>query len=142
MNKEDIGMVQTRHLGMMMTAMSIIAAFMVGGCAKQEASETPAMPMGTGTSSGGGMMMTGDAKKDRPMMDAMMMKELGEKDANYDDRFITLMIPHHEAAIMMAKDALKKSARPELKQLARDIIAAQQKEIAQMKDWQTKWYGH
>ncbi len=76
------------------------------------------------------------------MMDAMMMKELGEKDANYDNRFISLMIPHHEAAIMMAKDALEKATWPEIKQMARDIIAAQQKEIAQMKEWQMKWYGH
>jgi uncharacterized protein (DUF305 family) len=135
-------MIQARNLVKVMAAMAVIAAFILVGCAKQEESTAPVKPMGSGMANGGGMMMSGDAKKDRPMMDAMMMNELGVKDANYDDRFISLMIPHHEAAIMMAKDALEKATRPELKQMARDIIAAQQKEIAQMKEWQKKWYGH
>ncbi|MHB1460879.1 MAG: DUF305 domain-containing protein [Armatimonadota bacterium] len=134
-------MIRARYL-VVMAAMSVIAAFILAGCAKQEESTAPMKPMGSGTANSGGMMMSGDAKKDRPMMDAMMMEELGQSDASYDDRFISLMIPHHEAAIMMAKDALEKATRPELKQMARDIIASQQKEIAQMKAWQKKWYGH
>lgn len=135
-------MIQARHLVKMIAAVSVIAAFILVGCAKQQETAAPVKPMDSGMANDGGMMMSGDSKKDRPMMDAMMMKELGEKDANYDDRFISLMIPHHEAAIMMAKDALQKTTRPEIKQMARDIIASQQKEINQMKEWQKKWYGH
>lgn len=135
-------MIRSRYLVLSMAAVSVIAALILVGCAKQQGTTAPVKPMGSGMANDGGMMMSGDSKKDRPMMDAMMMKELGEKDANYDNRFISLMIPHHEAAIMMAKDALEKATWPEIKQMARDIIAAQQKEIAQMKEWQMKWYGH
>jgi uncharacterized protein (DUF305 family) len=74
------------------------------------------------------------------MMNKMMVKELGPKDANYEKRFIDVMIEHHEGAIMMAKDALKNANKPELIQMAKDIIAAQEKEIAQMKEWRKQWY--
>jgi uncharacterized protein (DUF305 family) len=65
---------------------------------------------------------------------------LGPADADYDLRFIDAMIPHHEGAIVMAKDVLQKSQKPELTQLATDIIKAQNQEIAQMKEWRRSWY--
>ena len=65
---------------------------------------------------------------------------LGPADAEYDLRFIDAMIPHHEGAVTMAQDVLKQSQRPELRQLAQDIIKAQQQEIAQMKQWRQTWY--
>jgi uncharacterized protein (DUF305 family) len=66
--------------------------------------------------------------------------DLGPADADYDLRFIDAMIPHHEGALVMAKDLLEKSKRPELQKLAKNIIAAQDKEIAQMKKWRQTWY--
>lgn len=60
-------------------------------------------------------------------------------DAPFDIRFIEAMIPHHEGAIAMARMALQKSARPEIRQLAEAIIAAQQAEIEQMKQWRAAW---
>lgn len=71
----------------------------------------------------------------------MMATDLGTADAQFDLRFINAMIPHHEGAIVMAKDALNKSKRPEIQQLAREIIASQQAEIAQMQKWRRQWYG-
>ncbi len=73
-------------------------------------------------------------------MNLQMVQHMGPADAEYDHRFIDMMIPHHEGAIMMAKDALQKSQRPEIKKLAEDIIAAQEKEIAQLKAWGEAWY--
>jgi uncharacterized protein (DUF305 family) len=74
-------------------------------------------------------------------MQSMMMKgDLGAANAEFDLRFINAMIPHHEGAVTMAEDALSKSKRPEVKQLAQDIIASQQKEIDQMKQWRQAWY--
>ena len=74
-------------------------------------------------------------------MQSMMMKgDLGAADAEFDLRFINAMIPHHEGALVMAEDALSKSKRPEIKQLAQDIVASQQKEIDQMKQWGQTWY--
>ena len=71
----------------------------------------------------------------------MMSMNLGKGDAKFDLRFIDGMIPHHQGAVEMAKDALNKSQRPEIKQLAKDIIASQQLEIDQMKQWRKAWYG-
>jgi uncharacterized protein (DUF305 family) len=51
------------------------------------------------------------------------------------------MIPHHEGAVTMAQDALKKSQRPEIKKLAQAIITSQDAEINQMKQWRKSWYN-
>ena len=69
-----------------------------------------------------------------------MSMDLGPADAQYDLRFIDAMSAHHKGAIEMAQDALNKSQRPEIKQLARNIIAAQSRELKQMKQWQQAWY--
>lgn len=58
-----------------------------------------------------------------------------------DAHFIEQMIPHHEDAITMAKLALVKSNRSEIKQLAQNIIESQSKEIDQMKSWYKDWFG-
>jgi uncharacterized protein (DUF305 family) len=66
--------------------------------------------------------------------------DLGPADASYDLRFIDGMILHHQGAIDMAEEALAKSQRPEIKQLAEEIITAQNQEIAQMQEWRKAWY--
>ncbi|MDB9303787.1 MULTISPECIES: DUF305 domain-containing protein [Cyanophyceae] len=66
--------------------------------------------------------------------------DLGPADASYDLRFIDGMIQHHQGAVVMAQDVQEKSQRPEMKQLADEIIKAQNQEIAQMKQWRTAWY--
>ncbi|QDT52766.1 hypothetical protein Pan44_07780 [Caulifigura coniformis] len=74
-------------------------------------------------------------------MNDMMAKHLGKKDPEFEKRFIDLMIPHHEGAVVMAQQALKEANRPELKKMAEEIIAAQEKEIEQLKKWRRDWYG-
>ncbi|WP_341528068.1 DUF305 domain-containing protein [Nostoc sp. UHCC 0302] len=75
------------------------------------------------------------------MQSMMMNMDLGVADKEFDLRFINAMIPHHEAAVTMAKDALQKSQRPEIKNLAQAIIKAQETEIKQMKQWRKAWYN-
>jgi uncharacterized protein (DUF305 family) len=71
---------------------------------------------------------------------AMMSMDLGPADESFDLRFIDGMIPHHEGAVAMAQEALQKSDRPEIQQLAQAIIAAQEQEISQLQDWRSAWY--
>lgn len=63
-------------------------------------------------------------------MDAMQMT--GKPGAD----FALMMIPHHQSAIDMAKAYLASDEKdPELTKLSEEIIAAQEKEIAFLKDW-------
>ena len=74
------------------------------------------------------------------MQSMMMSMDLGAADAQFDLRFLNAMIPHHEGALVMAQDALKKSKRPELNKLSQEILTSQKQEIQQMKDWRKTWY--
>lgn len=69
-----------------------------------------------------------------------MSMDLGPADEHFDHRFIDAMIPHHQGALMMAKEAQQKSERPEIKKLADEIISAQTKEIAELQTWRKQWY--
>ncbi|BCJ91974.1 hypothetical protein IZ6_27090 [Terrihabitans soli] len=57
---------------------------------------------------------------------------------NPDVDFVRMMIPHHQGAIDMAEAELKFGKDESRKALARQIIEAQTKEIAEMKDWLAK----
>lgn len=59
----------------------------------------------------------------------------------FDQRFMVAMIPHHQSATMMARDAQTKAEHAEIKTLAANIISAQDKEITQMQAWLKAWYG-
>jgi uncharacterized protein (DUF305 family) len=74
------------------------------------------------------------------MQGMMMSMDLGAADDQFDRRFLNAMIPHHEGAVVMAKDALTKSKRPEIKTLAQAIVASQNAEIKQMQQWKQAWY--
>jgi uncharacterized protein (DUF305 family) len=52
-----------------------------------------------------------------------------------DRDFVCAMIPHHQGAIEMARVAIDHCSDPELRELAEKIIADQEKEIADMRDW-------
>lgn len=76
------------------------------------------------------------------MADSMKMdmaKLTNSKDKEFDLAFIDMMTPHHAGAVTMAKDALAKAERPEIKTLANQIVKAQEAEIKMMADWKTKW---
>jgi uncharacterized protein (DUF305 family) len=57
---------------------------------------------------------------------------------NADVDFVKGMVPHHQGAVDMAKIVLEHGKDPALKKLARDIIKAQDKEIAFMQRWLAK----
>ena len=59
--------------------------------------------------------------------------------ADFDKEFVTQMIPHHEMAIMMAQMLQASTERPEMKQLAQNIITSQSREIEMMRSWVKAW---
>lgn len=62
--------------------------------------------------------------------------------ADFDRAFIDAMVPHHESALEMARSAQAAGlTEPELEQVADDILATQQTEIDQMKEWRGEWFG-
>lgn len=60
--------------------------------------------------------------------------------ADFESTFIDEMIVHHEGAVAMARLVLQRSERPELVQLANDIISAQTQEITLMRGWKDAWF--
>jgi|SRR3989344_1822112 len=59
--------------------------------------------------------------------------------ADFDREFINEMIPHHEMAVMMAQMLAAGTDRPEMKQLASNIITSQSSEIELMRGWLRSW---
>jgi len=86
------------------------------------------MGMGSGITN---MGMMGDQTDVKQLQNALV----------FDRAFIEEMIPHHQMAVMMAQMLQITTERPEMKQLAKDIIQAQTKEINAMRDWYRLWYG-
>lgn len=74
-------------------------------------------------------------------MDMGTMEISSDSSKPFEQRFIEAMIPHHQGAVNMAKDAQQKAEHEEIKQLSTAIITAQEAEIAQMQQWLNEWFG-
>jgi uncharacterized protein (DUF305 family) len=60
----------------------------------------------------------------------------------FDRAFIDAMVPHHETAIEMAREAKAAGlTQPDLIEIADAVIATQQDEIDQMLAWREQWFG-
>lgn len=66
-------------------------------------------------------------------MHEVMGKLIDPGDADVD--FARGMIPHHQAAIDMAKVVLDSGKDSEIRELAEEIIEAQEREIEQLNGW-------
>jgi uncharacterized protein (DUF305 family) len=73
------------------------------------------------------------------MDDAMNVMDAGMKQAPMngvsEHDFVTMMMPHHQGAVDMAKAMLLYTQDPEIRNLALGIIAEQQNEIKVMQAW-------
>ena len=73
------------------------------------------------------------------MSEAMTAMDEGMHNAEYtgepDHDFVTMMIPHHQGAIDMAKSLLLHGKDPQMRRLAQEIITEQQSEIELMQVW-------
>lgn len=68
------------------------------------------------------------------MMTTMDVKPSGAPDKD----FVAMMLPHHQGAVDMAEVELKFGKDPALLAMARAIVEAQTKEMAEMRAWQAK----
>jgi uncharacterized protein (DUF305 family) len=71
-------------------------------------------------------------------MDKMHKDMMIKPSGNIDIDFLKGMIPHHQGAIDMSEELIKKTKDPELKAFAQKIIEAQKAEIKQMQEWLKK----
>lgn len=88
------------------------------------------------------------AEMEMPMLQGLMpdmaarMEELRNLTGQeFEIAFMTDMIHHHSMAIMMATPVLMVGYRPELRDLAAEIVKSQAEEIQQMQRWLLAWYG-
>ena|ERR1700731_4261831 len=80
--------------------------------------------------------MTSDWSKLIASMDKMhMAMSTIERSGNSDVDFVRLMLPHHQAAVDMARTQLLFGKDPQMRGLAQKIIADQESEIALMQRW-------
>lgn len=85
------------------------------------------------------MEMAGMMDSMKMMMGDGMSKWESTSGKDFDLMFLNMMTPHHQGAVTMANEALKKAEHPEIKTLAQNIIKAQEAEIKQMAEWKAKW---
>jgi uncharacterized protein (DUF305 family) len=71
------------------------------------------------------------ASMDKMHMAMGEVKQSGDNDVD----FVRLMLPHHQAAIDMAKTQLLYGKDPQMRRLAQEIITDQQLEIELMQRW-------
>jgi uncharacterized protein (DUF305 family) len=90
----------------------------------------------------GPSMMSGGMISGGMMSGGMMGSGVaGNPNQPFDQRFLDQMIMHHQGAVMSTQMMIADSARPELRDLAQRIITAQQREITQMQQRRSDWYG-
>ena len=74
-----------------------------------------------------------DLSSSMAKMHGAMVSMQSSGDSDID--FVRLMLPHHRAAVDMAKAELLHGTDPQMRRLAQEIVTDQQSEIAVMQLW-------
>lgn len=80
-------------------------------------------------------MQHGSSQMHESMMSGMQKMQAMQPSGDTDKDFAMMMRMHHQNGIEMAKAEIQHGKSAELKAMAKKIIAAQQKEIAQFDQW-------
>ena len=64
---------------------------------------------------------------------------LNESGKQWDRTFVTWMIPHQEAMLELANDAVRTAQHPELKRFAARLIPPLERDVATMRRWSGQW---
>lgn len=105
---------------------------MGGGMGGQSGQSMPGMPVPAAPASA----VTRAYLDATERMHARMIE--GVQASDPDIAFVRGMVPHHQAAIDMAKVVLQYGKDPLAKKLAEDVVREQQREITEMQEWLKK----
>jgi uncharacterized protein (DUF305 family) len=115
--------------------LAVVAASLVAPAVAQQAApmqhDMAGMSMPAGDSPADKAMMAGMSKMQQDMATAPLT---GDPDKD----FVAMMLPHHAGAVDMAKVELKYGKDPEMRKLAKAIVAGQSKQEAEMTAWQKR----
>lgn len=129
--------------------MGLAGVVLVAGCSNTDTSSKGTTSQSTQTtapvdhsamSHGAGGASGGKGSHDHAMGTRGVEALRKLKGREFDIAFLSQMIVHHEAAVLMAKQALQTATKPETRQEAQKVIEAQVKEVAEMTVWLKKWY--
>ena len=114
---------------------AVLVVLIAGGglCARQQTSDRHSPDE---TRENGWSELTASAERMHAAMGSV------RPSGNSDVDFVRLMLPHHQAAIVMAKTQLMSGKDPEIRRLAQEIITDQQSEIELMQLWLKRRESH
>lgn len=99
----------------------------------------PGMSQGAMPGMAQGMSMSANQTEMMQKMEAMNKAMMGAPmTGNPDQDLVSMMMPHYQGAIDMARIYLRDGKDPEIRRMAQKIITDQEKEIAEFKAWQAK----
>lgn len=129
---------------MVMHTFATLAVVLVSGMSSMASAEEMKMSMPQGADMN---QQRSEPKVDGGFSEALkqsmakMMSDMDVKSTdNPDADFVTLMLPHHQSAVDMAKIELRYGKDPVLREMAQKIVISQDGEIATMRDWQSKYH--
>lgn len=83
----------------------------------------------------------GGAGHDMANMHSMHKSSPNAAKATYEQQFLDTMAMHHQMAMHMASLVDSRTDSQHLKDMAKKMMAEQEKEIAQLKGWKEQWYA-
>lgn len=125
--------IQTKTIIILSVLLALVVGVLIGrGLSNNRMNMNSMHKMSDGT-----MMKNHDMQAMMHDMNASLQGKTGDV---FDKAFLEEMIVHHQGAVDMAQEVLKVSKRPELINLANEIITAQEKEISMMQGWLDTWF--
>lgn len=118
--------------------LSLCAGLAQAQASKPDMGKMPANPAAATAPQGAASPGDGSQAMHKSMMSGMEGMRQMKMSGDPDKDFAMMMKMHHQQALDMAKLELEQGKAPEMKAMAKKIIAAQKKEIAEFDKWLQK----